>query len=215
MGIDVHEILHTELFEAMEQRSKVPYSEENGFRMSVKAYNPFSGKFFMLPLSWRSHAEKQDVMAKASLIAHYAAMPALIVATDTRWVESTKFADHFQLPKPDGQPESVDAYYREFRRIVKAHDGDFARLPRSVWHEAILVWIKGPETGTHVLSSTYERGDLDSVRWLETFNEAPNPIVNLIPDYWLPGFADDFVLPPESRAVFEAVGAELKARAAR
>jgi hypothetical protein len=146
-----------------------------------------------MAVGWKNEEEKYRMMATAAEYARRSFCQAIVLISDTRWVTSDAFCKHFNIEPPaSGQAFDVDAFQKRYLDILRQHDGQMKNLPRHVWHEAVMVAIKGPRCGTHTRMAPYDRGPGDTVHYLPT-DEPPfghregteyRQHMRLIPEWW-------------------------------
>jgi len=122
----------------------------------------YGEKITMMMLNWTNEKEKYQMAAAANLEARKAHAKSLSFVSDVRWVKSDRFCEYFKFDKAIAK--NFDAYHREYKRILAAHEGQVKNLPREVWEEAICVFTNGPGIPVTVQMAPYREGPNDTDR---------------------------------------------------
>lgn len=109
---------------------------------------------------------------------------AAIFQADMRSILLEEFTKHFQIKDPIDSPE----WDAERLRIVRAHGGDYGKLPRNTWQDVISTGVKGPEIPSMVIRSPYSGDANDQVVIGETEELITSENVvaefRMLPDWW-------------------------------
>jgi hypothetical protein len=179
-------ILNDLMIEAKRNREKIPHSREDGFAQALVFVGP-NLEIASAPALWRDEREKYAMMRAVSETAKQVLCRAVILISDTRWIDADKVQDFLGI-KPIAEI-GVEAWQKEYRRILtEKFDGQIRNLPRPLWSEAILIVMKGPELKGKIPSvmARYEAGPGDTIRWIPTLanTEQHTAKFDLLPDWW-------------------------------
>jgi hypothetical protein len=183
--VDVKQLLNGWLLVAKEDRARYSYSAEEAFIPKVAIIGP-NDESFVTPAHWRDEAQKYAMMRAVAETARKLFAQAIVVASDTRWVESDTFCEHFKIePMRSAARADVEEFQQRYYAILREHDGQIKNLPRQLWKEAVMVSIKGPRCGTHAMMAPYDRGPNDKVHFLPREEGLEHRYqMNLIPEWW-------------------------------
>lgn len=186
MGLTIHaeQILDELLEVAKMRRASIPYSQNEGMENKIVFVGPH-GEVESASIVWNDDREKHIKMRAVSKVAQEMLCSAVVMISDTRWTDSTKFGEYFHLPpiKEIG-PEK---WQKEYLTILGGvYGGSIKNLPREVWMEAILVVIKGPRLPIQSRMAPYIEGPNDSIQFVERA-ELNHDLThwNLLPDWWM------------------------------
>jgi hypothetical protein len=180
----IDSVLEGVLIRAKKQREEIPYSRTDGFPIIVIVIGP-NFEVATLPMTWTDEAEKYARMAEVSQVAKKTFATAVVLITDTRWVEGDKISRLLGIPtlKEAGGLEKWQPLYR--RAVQQKFKGYLGNMPPEWYSEAIVAIAKGPVVGTITRSAHYEKGDNDRIRWCDGHNlEEFRTDFNLLPDWW-------------------------------
>jgi hypothetical protein len=168
---------------AKDDRARHKYSAEEAFIPKVMLIGP-EDEVFAIPAGWRDEQEKYAMMRAAAEAARKLFAQAIMLASDTRWVLSDVFCEHFKIEPPNGTEAGFKAYQQRYLAILREYDGQMKNLPRQLWQEAVMVAIKGPRCGTHTRMAPYDQGPGDTVHYLPLEKHDSRSQMNLIPEWW-------------------------------
>jgi hypothetical protein len=189
-----NDLLNKLLMIAKEDRASKPYSKDESFIPKIIFIGP-NDETVIGPMTWRNEAEKYEKMALASDAAKAMCAQAIAFVSDTRWLQSDKFNEHFKIEGPATPltDKTVKEYQTRYYAILSNYGGLIKNLPRHLWNEAVMAAIKGPRCGTHSILAPYTQGPGDRVQYLtrdqSKFAGERNPEewkehMNLIPEWW-------------------------------
>jgi hypothetical protein len=183
--VDVKELLNIWLLVAKEDRARYSYSAEEAFVPKIAIIGP-NDESFVAAATWRNEQQKYAVMDVAAETARKLFAQAIVLASDTRWVLSDAFCDHFKIQPPSAENGGIAGYKQRYLAILNEHGGQMKNLPRQLWKEAVTVGIKGPRCGSHCRMAPYDRGPNDQVHYLpvDMSQENHRYEMNLIPEWW-------------------------------
>jgi hypothetical protein len=183
--VEVTTLLDKLMMIAKLDRARFKYSEEEAFMPKVMIIGP-NDESCVTPANWRNEQEKYAMMRAATEAARRLFAQAIVVVSDTRWIMSDVFCEHFKVEPPNGTREGFDAYQKHYLAILHKHGGEMKNLPRQLWQEAVTVAIKGPRCGAHVRMAPYDCGPGDKVHYLppEPREGEQRIQMNLIPEWW-------------------------------
>jgi hypothetical protein len=190
--LDVNNLLNKLILVARDDRASKPYSSDESFVPKVLLIGPYD-ETTVIPIGWRNEADKYAKLEIVADAARRTLSQAIVLISDTRWLQSNAFCEHFKIDPPRStEPADVEEFQKRYLAILSQHDGQIKNLPRHLWSEAVMVAIKGPMCGTHSLLAPYTQGPGDKVRYLpredqpfrkdsQTWKEK----MNIIPDWWV------------------------------
>lgn len=186
-----NDLLNKMLIVAREDRARKPYSQDESFVPKIMFVGP-NDETCIAPITWRNEDEKYAKMAAAADTARRMCAQAIVLVSDTRWLKSDKFNEHFKIEGPTVPitDRSIREYQSRYLDILREHGGQMKNLPRHLWSEAVMVAMKGPRCGTHSILAPYTKGPGDKVQYLAP--EEPRlgggadwkQRMNLIPAWW-------------------------------
>jgi len=188
-----NDLLNQFLMVAREDRASKPYSQDEAFVPKIAFIGP-DDEAIVAAITWRDEAEKYEKMRYAAEAAKITFSQAIMLVSDTRWLRSDDFNEHFKIEgptKPLNEKHMME-YQDRYYAVLRQHGGQIKNLPRHLWSEAVIVAIKGPRCGTHTVMAPYTQGPGDKVQYLppdksplakkdtDTWEEQ----LNLIPAWW-------------------------------
>ena len=182
---DPHMLLHDESAWAIETKRKSDIRDDDTFPQRIKIVGP-NGEIARTPLlTWRSEAEKYRVMAVVSECCKLAFAQAVVVTTDTRYLLTDEFSDHFGIARPT--EETMDAWMKERFRVMKPYNHYMGNLPRHLFAEMLTVVIYGPRikrmaTVKYTLKDTAFA--FEPVHLIDGANGVDKLQLNMIPAWW-------------------------------
>ena len=135
----------------------------------------------MMMMMWKDNKEKHQMAALANLEARKAHAKSLSFVTDSRWVKSDRFCEYFKFDPPT--KGTMDAFRRDYHRILAAHGGAVKNFPREVWEEAVVVFTNGPGIPTTIQMAPYKEGPNDTIEWLTPIPEHKGKS-DMLTDWW-------------------------------
>ncbi len=188
--VDVKEMLNKLLMVARDDRASIPYSHEEGFVPKLIFIGP-NDEVSVSPALWSNEADKYALMERAAEGARRTFAQAIVLVSDTRWIESDVFCEHFKInPTTDDGHFDLTKYQEQYLAILRQHGGKMKNLPRQLWREAISVAMKGPRCGTHCVMAPYIQGPGDKVQYIPKPSKLGEDDANkyemrLIPEWWV------------------------------
>ena len=178
----IGQMLDVTLERAKIERERVPYSRSDGFPQAILFLGPMF-EVASIPAMWGNENEKYRLMGAVSETAKRTMSMAVILVTDTRWVESDKIAPLMGLPKPEdvGIEKWQDLYTAALKKKFNSYAGN---MPPEWYSEALMVVAKGPGVGVIHRVAHYEKGANDSIKWVPASVTPDAVTMNLIPDWW-------------------------------
>jgi hypothetical protein len=179
----ITQIVEMQLELAKKNRERIPYSQTDAFANAVLLIGP-TFEVACLPGLWRNEEEKYRFMGAVRKTAEASLSMAVVLITDTRWVEGDKIAPLLGIPTVEEL--GVEEWQTRYRRAVtEKFKGYVGNMPAEWYSEAVMVIAKGPGFGTIARSARYEKGPNDSIKWLsENWTEMGVHHFNLLPDWW-------------------------------
>jgi hypothetical protein len=129
-SFDMGHMLDELMKNAKQQRSKIPYSHDETFPITVIVLGP-NLEVGTMPMTWSDNREKYLKMKAVSAAAKEMNAHAVTLITDTRWTESDDFAAHFKIPDAEARKlhiEADDLELPEEKRIEKKYPHDQLQL---------------------------------------------------------------------------------------
>lgn len=189
--VDADQMLNKLLLIAKDDRAGIPYSKDEGFMPKLMFIGP-NDEVAISPAVWKDEADKYAMMARAAEAARLTFTQAIVLVSDTRWLQSDVFCEHFKITPPmSSSDDDVKVFQKRYYAILREHGGQIKNLPRQLWNEAVMVAIKGPRCGTHSVMAPYIQGPGDKVQYLPCDKKPLNQDgdtfkaqMNLIPEWW-------------------------------
>ena len=182
INMKIDSLLKKLMISAQAKRDQIPHSEKDSFPNILVFLGP-NLEPATQPIDWANEDEKYAKMRAVSQVAKEMLCIAVILITDTRWVEEERAASILGIPRVAevGLAEYKKNYSRALRDRYKGYLGN---APPELYSEALVVVAKGPTCGTRVQFSQYEKGPGDGIRWLKSDYKVANQEFNLLPDWW-------------------------------
>lgn len=165
----------------------MPYDE--GFPPIVTVIHEIEGKYGRRStdaISWKNNQEKHRLMSLLSRTARQFQTPAIILSSDTFWLNAERFAEHFHLPPPS--KPSFETFRDQYHAILKRdYDGYLGNLPRELCTEAVITAIKGPGVEGCGFFSTAYTGRGKDIRFESTELQGGDcgySDLAMLPDWW-------------------------------
>lgn len=178
----IGQVLDVTLQRAKSEREAIPYSRQDAFANVIIILGP-AFQVATMPGRWSNEEEKYRLMRAVSKTANDVLAMAVILVTDTRWVEGDKVAPLLGIPTIE--EVGLDKWQKLYRaEIQKRFKGYLGNMPQEWYSEAIVVIGKGPGIGTLDRFAPYEKGPNDSIQWLPSELEHTAVQFNLLPDWW-------------------------------
>jgi len=138
----------------------------------------------MMMMDWKDNKSKYQMAAMANLEARKTHAKSLSFVTDSRWVQSAKFCEYFKIDPP--QPNGIEAFQRDYHRILAGHGGEIKNFPREIWEEAVVVFTNGPGIPITIQIAPYKEGPNDTIEWLPRNPQGPDTRgkSDLLTDWW-------------------------------
>ena len=186
MGLEIHveQVLDELLEAAKRRRASIPYSENEGMEQTIVFVGP-TGQVGSVPLTWSDEREKYAKMKAVSQVAKDTFCAAIVMISDTRFVQSEKFEKYFHLAPVS--ETGFEGFQKEYITILNGIYGGLVKnLPRELWTEAVVVVIKGPLIPARNRMAAYIEGPNDSIQFIETKDmKSDGTKFNLLPDWWV------------------------------
>jgi hypothetical protein len=179
---DFETLLLGEMAWAIEQKRKLSIQDENGFRLRMKIVGP-GDQIVDLPVALHSMTHKVQVMAALSVACKRIYANAVVVTSDCRYVLADKFCAHFSLTPPTAMTFEVERFNEERYRVMKAYGGEYARLPRHLWAEELLIFAYGPRVSLACRTRYRIEGEDFAFDPPELMTES-EVTVKMIPAWW-------------------------------
>lgn len=175
--MDWDAVLKEEMDAAVMQRIRLKGDDE--FQMSVKVVGP-AGQIASTGLMWRDEAEKHFVMALVAKGCMVLNAQAVIVTSDSRFLDNEVFCKRFNVPRPEVDFEGFD---RERRRVMAGFKNYYGNLPSDCYRDALIVAAKGPSI-CRLMSTAYRWSEGGFV-FAKTEEQTKGILqMNLIPTWW-------------------------------
>lgn len=186
-----NDLLNQLLLIAREDRARKPYSADESFVPKIMFVGP-NDECVLGAMTWRDEREKYAKMAAAAEAAKGMFAQAIAFVSDTRWLQSDKFNEHFKIdgPAKPFNDKNMREYQTRYYAILREHGGQIKNLPRHLWNEAVVAAIKGPRCGTHTRLAPYIQGPGDKVQYIPPTgamgakDDNWEERMNLIPAWW-------------------------------
>jgi hypothetical protein len=183
LNINVEQILDELLEAAKQRRASIPHSESEGMEQMIVFIGP-NGEIGTQAMKWNDEREKYATMRAVSKVAKEMFCTAIVMISDTRFVDSDKFGSYFHMPPIIDI--GVSAWQKEYKTILNGiYGGLIKNLPRELWTEAVLTVIKGPRIPCQSRLAPYVEGPNDSIKFIDS-EDLPKDSTrfDLLPDWW-------------------------------
>lgn len=179
----INGLLQKLMLAAQLQRSKIPYSEIDSFTNMLVFLGP-NLEPATQSITWANENEKYAKMRAVSRVAKEMFCTAVILISDTRWVEDQKIAPLLGIPTAEevGGERFQELYSKAIAERFKGYVGN---MPPEWYSEAIIVVAKGPTCGILSQFAPYEKGPNDGIHWLKSDAKIAQQRFNLLPDWWV------------------------------
>jgi hypothetical protein len=164
---------------------------EDGYKKGDERFVPVALLFVpdldpaVIPLTWDTNDQKRNLMRALSLTARQVGAEAIALITDTRWTNSERISEYYNLPTV--AQVGIEEFGRLYNKLRnERYDGEIKNMPREVWEEAVTVMMKGPGLTPQVRMAHYKEAANDGIEWLEekTTNADNRAEFMLLPDWW-------------------------------
>ena len=182
LKITIGQMLDKTLQLAKQNREKIHYSNVDGFPQAILILGP-ALEVASLPARWRNEREKYQFMRVVREAAKRSLATAVILVSDTRWLEEETICEKFGIPPTHeiGLERFRELYQRAVTERFKGYVGN---MPSDWYTEAIMTIAKGPTIPVMTRSAHYKQGPRDSIQWIEPKYTHTKEIFNLLPDWW-------------------------------
>ncbi len=165
------------------QRDKIPYSRTNSFPNVLVFLGP-ELEAATQPIVWENEREKYAKMRAVSQVAKEMLCTAVILITDTRWVDGDKIAPRLGIPTV--AEVGVERFNKLYSKALgERFKGYVGNMPPDWYSEAIIAVAKGPICGTRMQFAQYEKNSGDGIHWLKSDYTVGRQNFNLLPDWWV------------------------------
>jgi hypothetical protein len=172
------DLLKVELAYAMHLRETTPYNKDFIPRVTLVSQQ---FKISRLPFTWSNRAERGQVLTKIAVVAKLTNVQGVMTTTDTMYSIQDALEKRFGIPKS----LDFDAYQAEYHKVLDAHGGSLANLPRDCWKEALIVALKRPDVPDTGCSKAYEEAEKQTIKWTQGFETDEYKMkVCMIEDWW-------------------------------
>lgn len=138
-----------------------------------------------IPLAWDTNEQKRRIMKALAATARIAGAEAVAIISDTRWTESNRVSEYFNLPTV--KQVGFDEFARLYNKLrIERYNGEIKNMPREVWNEALSVIMKGPHLEPQVRTAHYREAPNDGIEWTEeeTMKADNRAQFMMLPDWW-------------------------------